>query len=184
MHISQRYSTRSESCALSANRNRNRKKDGENWDLRSGGGSLDSHLLWPTCQDARICNILGPNSRAGNSSQFQRIEPVLSRHQRKCLAIILLEEFLEMRFVSVAGLLLACSLWGQQAAPVPPHATEHQSTMPDDDDSQPLSPSASGVSPDAAVITIQGLCASPSASAGQNSPTMCQTHISRAQFEK
>jgi hypothetical protein len=84
-------------------------------------------------------------------------------------------------------LLVASSvLWQQE----PTHATpdlQAESQAPasqDEDDQQALPDSASKVAPDAAIITIKGLCAPPLPSPTENLHPTCQTQVSRAQFEK
>ncbi len=86
-----------------------------------------------------------------------------------------------MRYLPLLCLLLG-SLAGAQEQP--PSAVPPQYRPPitrEDDDPHTLPASASKVAPDAAVITIKGLCAQTVANPS-NSP--CQTVITRAQFEK
>jgi len=93
-----------------------------------------------------------------------------------------------MRYLPVFCLLLATALWGQQerqSAPsdVPPEY--RPPVMRDNDEHQTLPATAATVAPDAAVITIKGLCEKPDRSvSGEPSRTSCQTLITRAQFEK
>src|ERR1022692_1309606 len=93
-----------------------------------------------------------------------------------------------MRYLAVVSLLLATLAWAQEE----PGQSPDQSNVPpeyrppilrDSDQEQALPPSASKVAPDAAVITIKGICAQSSSTASpSNSP--CETVITRAQFEK
>jgi hypothetical protein len=93
-----------------------------------------------------------------------------------------------MRYLAVVCLLLATLAWAQEE----PGQSPDQSNVPpeyrppilrDSDQEQALPPSASKVAPDAAVITIKGVCAQSSSTASpSNSP--CETVITRAQFEK
>ncbi len=88
-----------------------------------------------------------------------------------------------MRYLPVACLLLASSMWGQQElASTSGAAPAYQ--PPQDDDHQALPASASKVGSDAAVITIKGFCEPPSPASGENRPATCQLQFSRAQFEK
>jgi len=72
--------------------------------------------------------------------------------------------------------------WGQaKPAVAPPAATP----APDDDDRPvPQPPSAAAVAADAPVLTIKGLCPTDSPKTGKDSSTVCQTVITRAEFEK
>jgi hypothetical protein len=88
-----------------------------------------------------------------------------------------------MRFLPVLCLLCATLVWGQQErTPVPSDVPpEYQPPiLRDKDDQTSLPASASKVTSDAAVITINGLCKKP----GESSTSQCQTVITRAQFEK
>jgi len=95
-----------------------------------------------------------------------------------------------MRHLSIIGLLIASSmLWQQKSAPATANVpTEHQALTPQDkadqEEQQGLPESAAKVAPDAAVITIQGLCPPTSSVAAENVHPACQTQISRTQFEK
>lgn len=87
-----------------------------------------------------------------------------------------------MRFLPVLCLLCATLVWGQQerapaSSDVPPQY--QPPILRDKDDQTSLPASASKVTPDAAVITINGLCTKP----GESSSSHCQTVITRAQFE-
>jgi len=91
-----------------------------------------------------------------------------------------------MRNLLVLCLLLATSVWGQQehqAAPSDVPAEYQPPIMRDNDEQRALPESASKVAPDAAVITINGLCQMTEPAAVTSSAT-CQTVITRAQFEK
>ncbi len=74
--------------------------------------------------------------------------------------------------------------WGQEkpAAPLPGNSTA--AAKDDDDKAVPPPASAANIAPDAAVLTIKGLCpeASPKPEAAQGSD--CKTVITRAEFEK
>lgn len=96
-----------------------------------------------------------------------------------------------MRFLWLVCVLLGTLAWGQ-AKPASPKSAPTRSTAPakdteDDDDDQPAT-SASRVAPSATVLTIKGLCdaATTQATASGSSPatTVCETRITRAQFEK
>lgn len=93
-----------------------------------------------------------------------------------------------MRYLPALCLMLAALTWGQQEHVVEPShaARQSQTQVPrDDDDQSGLPSSSSAVAPDAAVITIHGLCHKPvSAMSGKTAAASCQTLITRAQFEK
>jgi hypothetical protein len=99
-----------------------------------------------------------------------------------------------MRYFALACLLLNFAAWaqdspGQKGLPpqyLPPYIT-------DNDGPEKLPASAAKVSPDAAVLTIKGLCSQPSSSTSSassstagasSSSSPCETVITRAQFEK
>jgi hypothetical protein len=90
-----------------------------------------------------------------------------------------------MRYLPLLCLLLGILTWAQdKSVPsnVPP---EYRPPITRENDDQPAPPSASSVAPDAAVLTIKGLCARATASsAASPSNPSCQTVITRAQFEK
>ena len=91
-----------------------------------------------------------------------------------------------MRYLPWVCLLLGTLAWGQEE-PVPSNVPpEYRPPITRDNDEQQAPPaSASRVAPDAAVITIKGLCAQaapPSTASSPNPP--CQTVITRAQFEE
>lgn len=92
-----------------------------------------------------------------------------------------------MRILLLVCLLLPLSLAWSQAAPGLPTTVPQESAAPadKDDDKQPMPDSASAVAPDAAVLTIKGLCAgnTPKPEASSVNAT-CQTVITRAQFER
>jgi hypothetical protein len=93
-----------------------------------------------------------------------------------------------MRYLSIVCLLVASSaLWQQERTPASANLQEKpQAATPvgEEDEEPPLPESASKVAPDAAVITIRGLCTPPSPSSSENPRLECPTQISRAQFEK
>jgi PPIC-type PPIASE domain len=97
-------------------------------------------------------------------------------------------EISAMRYLLVVCLLLGASAWAQQESTPSKAQPENQSGVPvnDDENEEPALPaSASTLPPDAAVITINGLCAQDvSPSVAQTSKPACQTVITRAQFEK
>jgi hypothetical protein len=88
-----------------------------------------------------------------------------------------------MRYLPLLCLLLGSLTWAQeQSAPsdVPPQY--RPPITREDDEPHKLPASASKVGPDAAVVTIKGLCPqTPPAAAAKDA---CQTVITRAQFEK
>jgi hypothetical protein len=91
-----------------------------------------------------------------------------------------------MRYLPLLGLLLGILAWGQEnpfPSNVPP---EYRPPITRENEEEPAPPaSASSVAPDAAVLTITGLCAQPTSSAAAApSKAGCQTIITRAQFEK
>jgi hypothetical protein len=92
-----------------------------------------------------------------------------------------------MRYLPLVCLLVASSpVWQQERTPASANLPDqsHAATPPGEEDEQPPLPeSASKVAPDAAVITIQGICAPPLSSPSENSHPECQTQISRTQFE-
>jgi hypothetical protein len=89
-----------------------------------------------------------------------------------------------MRHLSLVCLLLGTFAWGQEK-PVPSNVPrEYRPPIARENEEEPAPP-ASSVAPDAAVLTIKGLCAQPappSAATPSNAP--CQTVITRVQFEK
>jgi len=92
-----------------------------------------------------------------------------------------------MRHLSVVCLLVASSvLWQQERKPATPDlpAESPAPTSQDKDDQQALPESGSKLAPDAAVITIKGLCAPSLPSPRENPHPTCQTQVSRAQFEQ
>jgi hypothetical protein len=92
-----------------------------------------------------------------------------------------------MRILSLVCLVLLVSLAWSQAQPGLPTAAPPEPAAPagKDDDKQPLPDSAAAVAPDAAVLTIKGLCPGPAAKSETNSNAAgCQTVITRAQFER
>jgi hypothetical protein len=93
-----------------------------------------------------------------------------------------------MRYPLLVCLLLGTLAWGQQipAQPTVPPEFRPPATVPatdtDNDDQEVAPASASKVAPDAAVVTIKGLCAhTPSTTSASNPP--CETVITRAQFD-
>lgn len=96
----------------------------------------------------------------------------------------------DMRLLLLLCLLLPLSLaWSQAEPDEPPagsatagdHNTGDHNTK-DKDDKQPLPDSAAKVPQDAAVLTIKGLC--PEQKKTVSAPAVCQTVITRAQFEE
>ena len=94
-----------------------------------------------------------------------------------------------MRYLRLLSVLLATLAWAQEKVPtnVPP---EYQPPITRENDEPPgMPPSAASVGPDAAVITIHGICDHPadrptaSSNAGAAGET-CQTVITRAEFER
>ncbi|SRR5579871_717230 len=79
-------------------------------------------------------------------------------------------------------LLLGLPGWSQQkaAAPKPP-TQEAPGRGAEDDEKETLPQSAAAIGPDAAVITVKGLC--PDSAASSASKT-CETVVTRAQFER
>lgn len=98
-------------------------------------------------------------------------------------AFIRVEEWLGMRYLPMACLVLASSLfWAQEPASTPrmaPAPQHPKSTL--DDDQTGLPASAAKVAPAEIVITVKGLCGAP---ATGSDPKPCMTEISREQFEK
>ena len=92
-----------------------------------------------------------------------------------------------MRYAFVC-LLLAAIAWGQAASPPPPPA-QQPGSQPGAPPSAPGNPpagkedQAAKVTPDAAVITIAGLCDHPPADKATADPN-CKTVITRAEFER
>lgn len=93
-----------------------------------------------------------------------------------------------MRYLLLVCLLLGTLAWAQrEAAPskAPPENQPTASVNEDENEEQALPASASKLPPDAAVITINGLCAQGvSSSTAKASNATCRTVITRAQFEK
>ncbi len=90
-----------------------------------------------------------------------------------------------MRMLLLLGLLLPLSLAWSQAEPGEPPAgstTAADHNAKDKDDKQPLPDSAAKVPQDAAVLTIKGLC--PDQKKTVSAPAVCQTIITRSQFEE
>ena len=82
-------------------------------------------------------------------------------------------------------LLLPVSGAWSQTKPGLPTATAPEAETRDKDDKQPLPDSAAAVPPDAAILTIKGLCSEQTPKAEANSvDANCQTVITRAQFEQ
>ena len=80
-------------------------------------------------------------------------------------------------------LLFGALAWGQ-AKPAPTPAEKAPAADADDDDRPvPPPPSAANVAPDAAVLTIKGLCPQ-TPDTGKISGDKCETVITRTQFEK
>jgi PPIC-type PPIASE domain len=94
-----------------------------------------------------------------------------------------------MRKLSLLCLLLPLSLaWGQTEPNEPPAGSattvdrNAKDSAKDKDDKQPLPDSAATVPPDAAVLTIKGLC--PGQEKTASAASACQTIITKAQFEE
>jgi peptidyl-prolyl cis-trans isomerase C len=91
-----------------------------------------------------------------------------------------------MRYLWLFCWLLGSLAWGQEK-PVPSNVPpEYRPPITRENEPEAPPPaSASSVAPDAAVLTIKGLCAQPaSASTDTSAKAACQTIITRAQFEK
>jgi hypothetical protein len=73
--------------------------------------------------------------------------------------------------------------WGQEKPVTTPDKKTASSADDDDDRPVPPPPSAANIAPDAAVLTIKGLCPQTS-NANEISGANCQTVITRTQFEK
>jgi hypothetical protein len=88
-----------------------------------------------------------------------------------------------MRKYWVICLLFGVLAWGQGKPATTPQ--EQNPSAADDDDDRPVPPppSAAAVAPDAAVLTIKGLCPQ-SSNTGQISGSNCETVITKTQFEK
>jgi len=91
-----------------------------------------------------------------------------------------------MRILSLVCLLLFASLaWSQAEPDLPATAPQEAPSRADKEDKQPLPESASAVAPEAAIVTIKGLCPEPLPKAeGTAAEATCQTVITRAQFER
>jgi PPIC-type PPIASE domain len=92
-----------------------------------------------------------------------------------------------MRILLLVCLLLPVSLAWSQVEPGLPATVPQETTgrADHDDDKQPLPDSASAVAPDAAVLTIKGLCTENTPKSEASSPdAACQTVVTRAQFEQ
>jgi len=90
-----------------------------------------------------------------------------------------------MRYALVASLLMATSLWAaQQPASQPGQAPSGQQAKPvGDDDLTGLPASAAKVAPEAAVITVKGLCPKSSSGRSADVKQSCVTEVSRQDFE-
>lgn len=91
-----------------------------------------------------------------------------------------------MRHLSLLCLLLGSWAWGQDQ-PIPSNVPpEYRPPIIRENEAEPAAPaSASSVAPDAAVLTIKGLCAPPALPPAASAPgPSCQTVITRDQFEK
>jgi hypothetical protein len=80
--------------------------------------------------------------------------------------------------------LLFCAVaWGQEKPVATPQEKNPAADV--DDDSRPVPPSASAaaIAPDAAVLTVKGLCPR-SSNANEVSGSKCQTVVTKAQFEE
>jgi PPIC-type PPIASE domain len=92
-----------------------------------------------------------------------------------------------MRVVSLVCLVLLASLaWSQAKTSVATTAQQEPAARAGDEDEKGSLPdSASAVAPDAAVLTIKGLCLGPAhKSATGSADAACQVVITRAQFER
>jgi hypothetical protein len=90
-----------------------------------------------------------------------------------------------MRYLLLVCLLLGTLAWAQEEPAKAPPENQPTASANDDEVEQPLPASASKLPPDAAVITVNGLCAQGvSPSTGKASNPTCQTVITRSQFEK
>ena len=90
-----------------------------------------------------------------------------------------------MRYLPLLCLMFSAFAWAQEQQPLPQPDLPPEYRPPvlrnDDDDAAPRA--ASKVAPDAALITIHGVC-NPPAPSGSAAASSCQTVITRAQFEK
>jgi hypothetical protein len=82
------------------------------------------------------------------------------------------------------GCLLGVQAWGQGKPVAAPTEKTPAPDVDDDDKPVPPPPSAANVAPDAAVMTIKGLCPKASSKPGELSGPGCETVITRAEFEK
>lgn len=91
-----------------------------------------------------------------------------------------------MRIFSLVCVLLFASVaWSQTEPDLPSTAPQEAPSRADKDDKQPLPESAAAVAPEAAILTIKGLCPQPMPKAeGTSADAACQTVITRAQFER
>lgn len=90
-----------------------------------------------------------------------------------------------MRNYCLISLLFCALAWGQaRPATTPQEKTSATDTDKDDDDRPvPPSPSAAAVAPDAAVLTIKGLCPQ-SSNTNEVSGSKCETIVTKKQFEE
>lgn len=87
-----------------------------------------------------------------------------------------------MRTLSLVCVVLLASLaWSQQNSGTAP--AQQPPASRGDDDKETMPDSAAAVAPDAAVLTIQGLCPG-AAPKPEGAEATCQTVVSRAQFER
>jgi|SRR5579859_551399 len=92
---------------------------------------------------------------------------------------------LNMRIFLPVSLLLLAGLAASQAKPDPPNLTSQEPAVrAGDDEKQTMPDSASAVSPDAAVLTIKGMCAKQAKTDPDSADAACQVVITRAQFER
>lgn len=93
-----------------------------------------------------------------------------------------------MRFLTLACLLLTTLAWSQGEPVSPPQPDLPPEYRPpvlrDNEEKEAFPASAAKVPPDAAVITIKGVCAHPPTTNAGSVQAPCQTVITRAQFEK
>ncbi len=88
-----------------------------------------------------------------------------------------------MRNCWLICLLFGALAWGQGNPATTPPEKNPAGAADDDDRPVPPPPSAAGIGPDAAVLTIKGLCP-PASGTGEISGSKCETVITRTQFEK
>src|ERR1017187_4625853 len=87
------------------------------------------------------------------------------------------------KYFLFSSFLLGTLTWGQaKPSTAPPGKNPASATEDDEDRPVPPSASAAAVAPDAAVLTIKGLC--PDSAKPSDSTADCKRVITRAEFEK